>query len=90
MSDCSLSSLCLYLSFRTAVCSEYMQHRASVPAGHLIEVSFEKLERDPLGTLKKIYDRFGWTERYHSLIPKFKAYCEDNNLLNFKKNQHNR
>eukprot|EP00983_Pelagomonas_calceolata_P033403 1045937-Pelagomonas_calceolata.AAC.8 len=47
---------CIYaLHFRR----EYMQYKDAVPEQHLIQVSFEELEADPIGTLRKIYDKFG-------------------------------
>lgn len=64
-----------------------MQYRARVPPGHLIQVSFEELEKDPLATLEKIYHQFGWASRFEALMPRFQAYCKDN-LKDFKRNQH--
>jgi len=39
--------------------SEYMAHREAVPPGHLVEVSLEQLEADPIATLRRIYTTFG-------------------------------
>jgi len=36
-----------------------MQYKDKIPEDHLIQVSFEDMEADPLGTLRRIYDKFG-------------------------------
>ena len=40
-------------------CREYMQYKHAVPEGQLLEVSFQELESDPLGTMRRVYDKFG-------------------------------
>lgn len=74
----------------SAACSEYMQHKNDVPANHLVQVSFEELEKDPLATLKRIYLALGWASRFEALVPRFQAYCKDSNIKDFKRNQHNK
>lgn len=35
----------------------YFDHRRLIPAGHLVEIGFEQLERSPLPTLRHVYER---------------------------------
>jgi hypothetical protein len=37
------------------IMSKYLEERNLIPSNHLIEISFEQLENDPLGTVEKIY-----------------------------------
>ncbi|KAG1655424.1 hypothetical protein FOA52_009095 [Chlamydomonas sp. UWO 241] len=67
--------------------NEYISARGDVPKDRLHELSFDQLEDDPLSTLRAIYAKFGWLERFESLLPKFKAYCAT--LGDFKRNHHN-
>lgn len=38
----------------------YVADRALVPKGSLAEVRFEDLDADPVGTMQRIYEQFGW------------------------------
>ena len=49
-----------YLSSGAVALSD-SQARGLVPAGSLYELSFATLEGDPVGTIRDIYDRLGWT-----------------------------
>lgn len=66
-------------------------HKPHSPAapGNLIELSFDELEADPLGMLRRVYERFGWGDtRFAALRPALEAYCAT--LGDFKKNMHTR
>jgi hypothetical protein len=41
------------------ILNDYLQDRHLIPVENLIEVGFEQLQADPLGTVKRIYDYFG-------------------------------
>ena len=46
-----------------AMMRRYMEDRELIPKGHLAEVRFEDLERDPMGELERVYDELalpGW------------------------------
>jgi hypothetical protein len=64
--------------------SQYLATRNMVEPDRLFELSFSDLEADPIGSLKAIYKRFGWIERYEELRPKFEKYCET--LSDFRRN----
>ena len=53
--------------------------------GNLLEVSFADLERDAVGTLRGIYDTFGWSG-FGSLEGRLIGYTAS--LAGFRKNQH--
>lgn len=52
--------------------------------GNLMELSFQELDGDPVGTLRRVYDRFGWSDRFEALEPSVRSYC--GSLADFKKN----
>jgi len=55
----------------------------SIPAGHFCEVSFAELERDPMGTVERIYATLGM-DGFAPLRPKLETYV--GSLRNYEKN----
>jgi omega-hydroxy-beta-dihydromenaquinone-9 sulfotransferase len=51
----------------------YFAERALIPAGNLVEVRFEDLERDPVGQVRRIYDTLG-LPGYAAMEPALKTY----------------
>ena len=66
----------------------YLRDRALVPRGSLVEVSFDSLEGDPVGTLREVYDRLGLGDFDARMRPRLEEYIAANNLGNFRKNAH--
>ena len=68
-----------------AMTRRYLRDRASIPEGHLVEVRFEDVERDPLAELERIYDVLrlpGWTRARAPIA----AYLET--LTGYRKNRY--
>lgn len=65
----------------------YQADRKLIPEGRLMEVAFEDLDRDPVGTVSQIYSGFGWTG-LERLEPRLRQYTAS--LSGFKKNDHKR
>lgn len=57
------------------------------PAGQLVEVSFAELERDPLGTLRRMYSGLGLGD-FEALRPRFQRYIGGLEMSCFKKVAH--
>ncbi len=56
---------CNVLTFYRDMMSRYLQDRTLIPAGNLVEVRFEDLERDPIERMAAIYEALGlprWDE----------------------------
>ena len=67
----------------SCVMQKYLADRALIPAGHLAEVRFEDLERDPLGELARLYaelDLPGW----ENAQPQIAAYLKT--IADYRKN----
>ncbi|GAX75943.1 hypothetical protein CEUSTIGMA_g3386.t1 [Chlamydomonas eustigma] len=62
----------------------YIEDRRLVHSDQLHELSFRDLEADPITSLKEIYCKFGWLERFERLRPDFERYCFS--LSDFKRN----
>jgi hypothetical protein len=62
------------LDLYDAMMRRYLRDRALVPAGNLVEVRFEDLERDPLGVLRTIYDGLGLAG-FEVAEARFRAYA---------------
>jgi hypothetical protein len=66
--------------------NSYMRHRGSIPAGHLVEVSFAELDGDPVATMQRVYQRLQWGAAFDAVAPVFRQYCS--HLEGFRKNDH--
>ncbi|KAG2483954.1 hypothetical protein HYH03_017200 [Edaphochlamys debaryana] len=65
----------------------YLAERHLVPPGRLLELPFAELEADPLGALGRVYEAFGWSEQYSSLLPAWRPYLAS--LADFRRNHFN-
>ena len=66
------------------VMSKYLRDRQSIPDGHLAEVRYEDLDRDPLGELERLYEELslpGWSVAREHVA----AYMET--LAGYRKNR---
>ncbi len=61
----------------------YFDDRDAVPAGHLHELAFEDLERDPLGAIRKVYDALD-LPGFAATLPRLESYVEG--LSSYRKN----
>jgi LPS sulfotransferase NodH len=43
---------------------QYFAQRSLIPAGQLHEVSYEQLEKDPVGEMEQLYEALGWQKRW--------------------------
>src|SRR5207244_3728543 len=53
------------------------QGRQLVPPGHFHEVKYEELIRDPLGEMRRLYERLGLGE-FEQVRPRIEAYLAAN------------
>lgn len=53
----------------------YFEDRPHIPPGHLVEVCFEQLERDPIGEMRRIYETLG-LDSYQQAKPAVESYVE--------------
>jgi hypothetical protein len=51
-------------------------------------VRFDELNKDPLGTLRALYDALGWSANFASIRPAIESYA--GSLRDFKMNAHAR
>lgn len=66
------------------VMTKYLGDRELIPGGHLTEVRYEDLERDPLGELQRVYAEIelpGWEDA----MPRIEGYLQT--LSNYRKNR---
>ncbi len=63
----------------------YFQDRQSIPADRLLEIGFSRLETDPMGTLRQIYEYFD-LPNFAQAEPGFKAYLDSQK--GYQKNKH--
>ena len=62
----------------------YFKERSLIPKDRLLEIGFSTLEREPLKTLRHIYDYFGFN--FNRVEIRFKKYLESQQ--NYAKNKH--
>jgi len=62
----------------------YFDERSLIPAGHLCEIRFEDLERDPLGQIRQIYERLNLPD-FQEVEPRLRAYIDS--LKSYEKNR---
>jgi omega-hydroxy-beta-dihydromenaquinone-9 sulfotransferase len=61
----------------------FFEDRSLIPGGHFHEVSFEDLEKDPVGEIKRMYDRLE-TPGFAAMQPSLHRYLES--TANYRKN----
>jgi hypothetical protein len=61
----------------------YFEQRGLIPDGHFHEMSFEELEQDPVGEMRKLYASVGLPE-FESVEPTLRAYLDS--LSSYRKN----
>jgi omega-hydroxy-beta-dihydromenaquinone-9 sulfotransferase len=61
----------------------YFEDRALIPAGNLVEVRFEDVERDPMGQVRRMYETLG-LPGYAAMEPALQAYVASQRT--YKKN----
>jgi hypothetical protein len=71
------------LSLYEDMMRRYFEDRALIPAGNLVEVSFEDVELDPVGQVRRIYDTLR-LPGYAAMEPALKAYVASQRT--YKKN----
>ena len=67
----------------------YLQERGKIPKGHLVEVSFEELEKDPVQTMRRVYSELEMGDGFEERVaPVLNAYCCRAAVQGFVKNKH--
>ena len=61
----------------------YFDDRDAVPAGHLHELAFEDLERDPIGEIRKVYNALD-LPGFAEALPRLESYVDG--LSSYRKN----
>jgi hypothetical protein len=69
--------------FYAQLMQRFLADRALIPAGSLVEVKYEDLEKDPLGQLRKVYETLG-LPGYVEVEPAFRAYLDS--ISGYQKN----
>ena len=65
--------------------NDFFEQKELIPSGNLIEVSYEKLEENPVGILKNIYEKLD-LQGYENTGPMFRKYLK--HTESYKKNIH--
>ncbi len=65
---------------------KYLAERHLIPEGQLVEISFDELERDAMGTAEKVYETLG-IDGLDAARPEMQAYLDS--VSNYKKNVFN-
>ncbi len=63
----------------------YFEERALIPEGQLHEVSFEELERDPIGPMRQTYGALG-LRGFETVLPRLEEYVAS--LSGYRKNEY--
>jgi len=66
-----------------AMYAAYFRDRLGIPPGHLYEISYEQLERDPEGEISKRYQALGLPD-FEAVRPKLRTYLSS--ISGFRKN----
>ncbi len=61
----------------------YFEQRALIPAGHVHEIAFADLEKDPIGQLRATYEKLALPD-FHLVEPRVREYLKT--LADYKKN----
>ncbi len=64
---------------------DYLKQRSLIPEGQLVEVSFEKLEKDPMTVTKRIYSSLG-IDGFDQAESHFQQYVDQ--MKSYRKNRH--
>jgi hypothetical protein len=75
----------IIISVYTEMYDAYFEERGLIPEGRLCEVSFEDLEREPVGVVRSIYDALGLSG-FEDLRPRLEGYLES--IAGYRKNRH--
>jgi LPS sulfotransferase NodH len=62
----------------------FFAERSLIPEGHFHEVAFERLERDPVGEMERLYERLS-LPRFGQFKPKLQRYLDS--LSGYRKNE---
>jgi len=62
----------------------FFEEKSRIPSGHLLELSFEELERDPIGQVRTVYERLG-LDGFERLEPKLRRYMDS--VSDYRKNR---
>jgi LPS sulfotransferase NodH len=73
------------LSVYTEMYDAYFEERGLIPGGRLCEVSFEDLEREPVGVVRSIYEALG-LPGFEDLRPRLESYL--GTIADYRKNRH--
>jgi hypothetical protein len=69
----------------TALYDSFFESRGGIPAGHYHEMSFEELERDPLGEMRRLYEALA-LPGFDAVAPRLQDYLAT--LNSYKKNDY--
>ena len=61
----------------------YLEQKELIPQGRLVEISYEELEQDKMGQIRRIYDELG-IDGYEDFRPRLSEYVES--IADFQKN----
>jgi len=75
----------LILSVYKQMMTSYLAEKALIPEGNLVEVAFDDLERDPMSTIKSIYESLE-IDGFEKSKPSINEYIESKK--GYKKNTH--
>jgi hypothetical protein len=70
----------------TQMYDAYFEERGEIPEGGLCEVSYEELEREPLGVIGSIYESLGLSG-FEDVRPRLEGYLAT--IAGYRKNRHN-
>jgi hypothetical protein len=73
------------LGVYTEMYDAYFEERGMIPEGRLGEVSYEELERDPVGVVGSVYRSLG-LEGFEDVRPRLEAYLAS--ITGYRKNRH--
>ncbi|EGD72821.1 hypothetical protein PTSG_12190 [Salpingoeca rosetta] len=62
----------------------YMEDRKLIPKHNLVEISYDELQADKIGTIRKVYEQLGWPDFETVALPKLKEHL--NEIRDFQKN----
>jgi len=71
------------LRFYPQLMQRFLADKALIPAGNLVEVKYEDLEKDPLAQLRKVYETLS-LPGFAAAEPAFRAYLDS--IADYKKN----
>lgn len=73
----------VYYNFET-IMGKYLEERNLIPKKHLVEISFEELDNDPMGTIEKIYGHLSLPD-IEKVRPEMERYVQS--VHNYSKNK---